>query len=1009
MKKLILSILVIAHTFLVFSQETFMVNGPHNKNHNYYAFINATIYVDYATKVEGATLLIKDGKVVAAGTKVQLPTDVVTYNLKGKYIYPSLIDIYSDYGLPKVAKKKGRRNPQFESNKQGAFNWNQAIHPEVTAGSLFVVDDKKAAELRKLGFGSVLTHQKDGIMRGSSALVTLANDRANNVMIADKVANHLSFNKGSSTQSYPGSLMGTIALISQTYYDIDWLVNNNQVDEHNISLNALVDNWDLPQIFEANDKLNILRADKVGDEFEKQYIFKGKGDEYQRIAEIKATEGQLVLPVNFPEAYNVSDVYDALNVSYSSLKHWELAPYNLGVVAKNNIPFAITTADLKDKKIFHKNLKKAVQSGLSKTEALKALTYSPAQFINQYDKIGSLEEGKLANFIITSHDLFHDKNVIHENWIQGKQYIINNYNVVDVRGKYSLNVKGKVYDLVVKGTAAKPKGTIQIISTKEGKPDTANIKVMIKVIRNSISLSFNPNDDFQKSTIRLAGSINHNAVIWDGNGQLAMGEWIKWSAIKGKNGAKEKIKSDNQKKDSLVTLKIQYPNMAYGFDSVPKAETLLIKNTTVWTNEDEGILKNTDVLIRDGKIAAVGNNLSAEEAKIIDGKEKHLSAGIIDEHSHIAINGGVNECTQAVTAEVNIGNVINSDDINIYRQLAGGVVAAQLLHGSCNPIGGQSALIKLKWGATPEEMKIKDTDGFIKFALGENVKQSNWGEMNTSRFPQTRMGVEQVYYDAFIRAKEYDKEWIAYAAIPEKERANANAPRIDLELEVLLEILNKKRFISCHSYQQSEINMLMHVGDSMGFTVNTFTHILEGYKVADKMKEHGAGGSTFSDWWAYKFEVNDAIPYNGAIMHKQGVLTAFNSDDAEMGRRLNQEAAKAVKYGGVSEEEALKFVTLNPAKLLHLDDKMGSIKVGKDACVVLWSDNPLSVYTKVEKTIIDGVIYFDRFQEEELEKANAKEKARIIEKMINAKKGGAKTQPVAVKKQRLYHCDTVGE
>jgi len=280
---------------------------------------------------------------------------------------------------------------------------------------------------------------------------------------------------------------------------------------------------------------------------------------------------------------------------------------------------------------------------------------------------------------------------------------------------------------------------------------------------------------------------------------------------------------------------------------------------------------------------------------------------------------------------------------------------------------------------------------------------------NRSRFPQTRMGVEQVYYDAFTRAKEYQSIWDKYAALPLKTKANTYAPRIDLEMETLNEILNKERFISCHSYQQSEINMLMHVGDSMGFTVNTFTHILEGYKVADKMKEHGAGGSTFSDWWAYKFEVNDAIPYNGAIMHKQGVLTAFNSDDAEMGRRLNQEAAKAVKYGGVSEEEAWKFVTLNPAKLLHLDDKMGSIKVGKDADVVLWSDNPLSVYATVEKTIIEGVVYFDRQMDEALQKRNREEKAAIIEKMIGVKGKGGKTQKPKAKYNRTYHCDTVGE
>ena len=1010
MKNLFLFILMCFGVQLISAQETFDVNGTRNKIHNYYAFTNATIYVDYQTKMEHATLLIRDGKVEAIGVtgKIDIPANAVVYDLNNKYIYPSLIDIYSDYGMPDPVKsKKPHFGPQFDSNNKGAFDWNQAIHPEVEAGKLFVANAKKAEELRSLGFGTVLTHQQDGIMRGTSALVTLGNDLANALMLDDHVACHLSFNKGTSTQDYPGSLMGAIALIRQTYYDVDWLFNNSSVEEHNISLNTIIDNWKLPQIFEANDKLNILRADKVGDEFETQYIFKTAGDEYQRINEVKATGGKLIIPVNFPKAYDVTDPYNALVVSYSDVKNWELAPFNLGIVAKNQIEFAITTSDLKDKKEFFSNLRKAIKSGLSEQDALKALTYAPANFINEYDKIGSLAKGKLANFIITSKNLFDEKTIIHENWIRGKQYIINDYNIIDTRGNYSLNVQGKVYALKVKGEAQKPQGYIEIITTKDNKPDTNKIPVSIEVSGNTITLSFNPKDDYQKATIRLSGTISTNGGIWDGNGQLASGEWIKWSAIKGKDTDEEKKQED--KEDSLYVPQIQYPNMAYGFDSLPKPETLLIKGATVWTNEAEGILPNTDVLIQDGKIAAIGKNLVAEGARVINGNGKHLSAGIIDEHSHIAISGGVNECTQAVTAEVSIGDVINSDDINIYRQLAGGVTAAQLLHGSCNPIGGQSGLIKLKWGNAPEDMKIQDTIGFIKFALGENVKQSNWGDFNNKRFPQTRMGVEQVYYDAFIRAKEYQNHWDEYAKIPEKLRESAPAPRIDLEMETLNEILNKERFITCHSYQQSEINMLMHVADSMGFKVNTFTHILEGYKVADKMKAHGVGGSTFSDWWAYKFEVNDAIPYNGAIMHKQGIVVAFNSDDAEMGRRLNQEAAKAVKYGGVSEEEALKFVTLNPAKLLHLDHKMGSIKVGKDADLVLWSDNPLSIYAKVEKTIIDGTIYFDKDIDLKMQIADRKEKARIIEKMIEAKKNGEKTRMPKGKKPQLYHCDTVGE
>jgi imidazolonepropionase-like amidohydrolase len=353
----------------------------------------------------------------------------------------------------------------------------------------------------------------------------------------------------------------------------------------------------------------------------------------------------------------------------------------------------------------------------------------------------------------------------------------------------------------------------------------------------------------------------------------------------------------------------------------------------------------------------------------------------------------VNEGGHNSSAEVMMEDVVNPDDISIYRALAGGVTTTQLLHGSANPIGGQSAILKMKWGASPKGMIYEDSPKFIKFALGENVKQSNWG--NRSRFPQTRMGVEQVFMDYFTRAKAYGEK-----------KASGEAYRYDEEMETLLEILNGERFISCHSYVQSEINMLMKVADHFGFTVNTFTHILEGYKVADKMAKHGAGGSTFSDWWAYKYEVNDAIPYNAVLMHNEGVVTAINSDDGEMIRRLNQEAAKSMKYGGMSAEDAWKMVTLNPAKLLHIDHRVGSIKEGKEADLVLWNHHPLSVYAKAEKTLIGGVVYFDLEQDKKQREALKEERAKLIAEMLKAKNSGMKTQSVVKKKSRDLHCDS---
>jgi imidazolonepropionase-like amidohydrolase len=362
---------------------------------------------------------------------------------------------------------------------------------------------------------------------------------------------------------------------------------------------------------------------------------------------------------------------------------------------------------------------------------------------------------------------------------------------------------------------------------------------------------------------------------------------------------------------------------------------------------------------------------------------------------------------------VRIADNLNPDDINIYRQLSGGVTSSHILHGSANVIGGQTQLIKLRWGANDDDLKFKGADGFIKFALGENVKRSPSAIGNSSnniRYPDTRMGVEQVLVDAFTRAKDYKNAWQDYNTAKEKlikEKkpvTSLQAPRRDLELDALVEILDKKRFITCHSYVQSEINSAMEVANRMGYKVNTFTHILEGYKVADKMKEHGAHASTFSDWWAYKMEVQDAIPYNAAIMKRVGLNVAINSDDAEMARRLNHEAAKSVKYGGIGEEDALKMVTLNSAKMLHVDDKVGSLKVGKDGDVVLWSDHPLSIYARALYTIVDGIIYFDREKDAQLQKLVDVERNRLIKKMNGEKRSGAPVTPAQPTYQVIHTC-----
>jgi imidazolonepropionase-like amidohydrolase len=1014
MRKICLAILLGCFSLSLFAQPTFPVNGVGDERETIYAFTHATIVKNSKSSLQDATLLIRNGKIIGLGNGVTIPASAVVIDCTGKTIYPSFIDLYADYGMPAQQQMGGGMGrggggygqaAQLTSNQKGAFGWNQAIKADVQAASLFVTDDSKAKSLREIGFGAVLTHQRDGIARGSGTLVSLANKKENTVILKEKASAHYSFSKGSSTQSYPSSMMGNISLLRQTYINAD-------KEGVNLSLIAWNNNQSLPQIFEANDKWNALRADRIGDEFGVQYIIKTNGNEYQRAQEMAATKATLIVPVNYPMAMDVEDPNDARFVSLSDMKHWELAPTNAATLEKTGINFCLTTADLRSPAAFMSNLRKAIENGLSETKALDALTTTPAKTLGVDNMIGSLEEGKLANFLITTGNVFSDKTSILENWVQGNRYAVKTDKWSEVSGKYSLSISSnqgtKNYSLDVKSSSA-----ASIIAT-----DTLAVKFTMdgKVVK----MNFAP-EKKSRNTLRLSGISNGNE--WNGYGEDAEGNKLTWTAtLAGTTAATAKADTAKKREPSKLGA-VTYPFTPYGWTEAPKQETMLFKNATVWTNEQEGKMENTDVLIKDGKIAQIGKNLQDATAKVVDATGKHLSAGLIDEHSHIAA-ASINEGGQSVTSEVRIADNLNPDDVNIYRQLSGGVTSSHILHGSANTIGGQTQLIKLRWGANDDKLKFEGSDGFIKFALGENVKRSS--STSNNRFPDTRMGVEQVLDDAFNRAKDY--EAAQKAATTTTTASSASAPtkskktttsstsstpsttsastsfRRDLELEALVEIMNKKRFITCHSYVQSEINAAMKVGEKYGVTFNTFTHILEGYKVADKMKAHGAAASTFSDWWNYKMEVVDAIPQNAAIMSRVGLNVAINSDDAEMARRLNQEAAKSIKYGGMSEEDALKMVTLNPAKMLHVDNRVGSIKVGKDADLVLWTDNPLSIYARAEKTIVDGIVYFDRQKDAEIRKQQTAERNRLIQKMNGEKRAGNPMAPATPSYSVLLNC-----
>ncbi len=990
MKKLKLLAGVCLLTMALQAQTTFPVNGVADPKSGCVAFTNATIVKDATTTINNGTLVIRDGRIVAVGTGVSIPADAVVMDCNGKFIYPSFVDAYSSYGMPVPQRGAGgfdfRAPAQLTSNQKGAYGWNQALRTDIEGARVFTSDDAKAKPLRDAGFGTVGTHHPDGIARGTGIVATLANEKDNMVILKDKASAHYSFSKGTSGQSYPQSLMGSIALLRQTFIDADWYKSNPKDEGVNLSLKYFNDQRSLPQFFDAGDKWQALRADKLGDEFGVQYVIKGGGNEYQRIEEMKATKATFILPLNFPAPMDVDDPAEMRFVGVDQLKHWELAPNNPAAFEKAGIPFCLTATDLASPGEFLANLRKAIEHGLSEKAAMEALTKTPATLLGVYDQVGSLETGKLANFVITSAPVFSEKATIHSNYIQGIKHVVKEDSWYDVKGSYALSILGtpqRDIKLELKD------GGVATFITK----DTVTGKYTYdgKMVKLSYPQGRGPN----AVDVTMSGVAGDKE--WNGQGIDEAGKYFNWKAVfeKGPDPKADSAKA----KTPLALGKVTFPFLSYGSETMAKQETLLIKNATVWTSDEKGKLEATDVLVKNGKIAAIGKGLSDAGARVIDGTGKHLSPGIIDEHSHIAA-ASINEGGQSVTSEVRIQDNLNPEDINIYRQLSGGVTTSHILHGSANTIGGQTQLIKLRWGANAEGLKFEGADGFIKFALGENVKRSSSSTGNT-RFPDSRMGVEQVLNDAFGRAKEYEVL---------KKKGGAGFRR-DLELEALLEIINKKRFITCHSYVQSEIVAMMRVADKYDFTLNTFTHILEGYKVADKMKEHGAAASTFSDWWNYKMEVVDAIPQNASIMQRVGLNVAINSDDAEMARRLNQEAAKSVKYGGMSEVDALKMVTINPAKMLHVDNKTGSIKEGKDADLVLWSDNPLSIYAKADYTIVDGTVFFDREMDKKLREANQSEKLRLMKKIAALKRtpaagGGARNFQRPVPRYEIMHTCT---
>ncbi|MCC9604084.1 amidohydrolase family protein [Stieleria sp. JC731] len=976
---------------------------------------NATVVVRPGEISKNTSVLIQGQTIVDVANDIDIPPGAEVIDCQGKYVYAAFLDGYSEIDVPEIPN-------------DGAKHWNGNIMPRRHA----VVASQKLSQndaYRKQGVGVRLVAPRGGIIKGTSCLV-LIDQSSGGWVLVDQVAQHaqLTVPRDRRRDEYPNSPMGAVALLRQTLLDADWYETSLQARAANPRLQPLVRNDDLATlatdrktrtfILDAPNERMAIRATEMASEFALQAILRGSGREYRDLDAIVSAGHPILVPVDFPKAPEVTSEAIADEVELRELMHWHFAPENPKRLSDAGASICLTSDGLDDPKSFLANLRTAVERGLSPDKTLAAVTTTPARLFGVDHLVGEVQSGFLANLIVADGELFDPKTKLLETWVGGKRFQ-HRPDVSDdpVSGLWQAKLRwdGSDVQLQMRLKQDKQKWSgqfLQVISPEEqpaneddqsdDESDESNDdpekspspqKVDMKNFVHSID-RITAWADLSKVDSRLPkGPTRVTVVSTKASDQqlpqlfvsmrLPSGDQIKptWNRVDEpeKDGDPEKKNSGDEKEPktfrSLSEITVNYPLGGYGVvDPIAVESAILFRGATVWTCGPQGVLESADVLVVDGKVKQVATGIKPPKGcQIINVEGKHLSPGLIDCHSHMATDGGVNESGQAVTAEVRVGDFIDNSDINIYRQLAGGLTSSNILHGSANPIGGQNQVIKLRWGDSMQDMKFAEAPAGVKFALGENVKRSN-SRTPSNRYPGSRMGVPEIMRDRFLAAAEYNAAHQRYAA----GRRNSLPPRVDLELEAIAEILEGERWIHCHSYRQDEIVTLLDLLDEFEITIGTLQHILEGYKVADRMLAHGAMASSFSDWWAYKFEVYDAIPDNGAIMHEVGINVSFNSDDRELARHMNTEAAKAMKYGGVSAEEALKFVTLNPAMQLRIDDHVGSLEIGKDADLVVWSGPPLSTLSRCEQTWVDGRPMFTLKQDQELRRRDQRWRSLLI-------------------------------
>jgi len=895
------------------------------------ALVGATIHQADVAAIENATVVIENGSIVAVGPNLDPPEGALRLDATGLHVYPGFIDAHSYLGIAKAERTEDERKRLEDENpdpREAPLSSTRAanrrgIHPQRRARDDYLVTDESIGSHHRLGFATVLAAPRSGILSGFGSLINVTDAPLRRAVVASDVTQHASFSTGE-PGDYPATLLGVIASLRQFSHDVKWHMDTaTYLQSHpggdvRLPVDPALDAMSgavrdgVPIVFEANSEQEILRALRLSRELGFRVIISGGREAYKVIDALKDADAAVLVSLKFepepdygkkkpakraakddavdaetepdeqsdadadPDAVSANPdkkakkLYEPVKVLADKRRDWNEHVDNLRTLLEADIPAAVCSYDLDKPNELTKNLRAAIERGLSAEQALTALTVHPARILAMQDRLGAVQPGYLANLTITDAPFETKKAKVKWMIVDGKRFILESDD-----------------------TDAKDSDSNGEKQSDENAPDDAE----------SVA-----DDSSDESTTPDAPEFA--AEIED--------------------------------------------------DRKPKTRTggnVLIRGGTIITITGDTI-EDGSVLIRDGRIESVGRGLIPPmDVEVIDATGKYLMPGMIDCHSHMAIDA-VNEAALSISAEVRIADVIDHRQVQIYRALAGGVTTIHTMHGSANPIGGQNVVLKLRYGASPDAMIFREAPRTIKFALGENVTQTNWQEARGKRFPNSRMGVESVLRQALIAADAYRSQRKEHA---EAVSMGRSVPpfRSDLRLDALADILDGDLWVHCHGYRADEYLRLIDVAENFGFRVGVLQHILEGYRIAPEIARHGCGASTFSNDWAYKLEAYDAIAHNAAFMTRHGINVSVNSDSANTIRFMNVEAAKSVRWGGLDEIESLRLVTINPAMQLGIADRVGSIEPGKDGDIGIFNGHPLDSFSKCVMTLVDGEVYFE--------------------------------------------------